>query len=222
VSVDFEYLVDISSTKEDEEQEVSVKDFLQKEYNYLAPYIDNLYYIEANIVFLNYVCKVPQVLISDIFSIKQYGVSKRISSALKRLSIQLKSPDKKLKDSYDFLKNIMPSVNAYVLLIWYDIKTVYATTLIVRASNLAVSSNMNKMEEYLRLLAESPNAFEMKKIIYKHLESFEINTDFLDAITEEPSYFLVVKHKINIHLAYIEELKNYNSRGSHNFRREWH
>jgi len=219
----FDYMVDIASTIDQEETgKTAIKDLVAKEYDYLAPYIDGLFFVEANIVFLNYVSGVSQTVISDIFNIKQYGVSKRISSALKRMSIQLKAPDKNVSDSFKFLNLILPSSDAYMMSVRYSLKTLSKTTSTVMGSIIAVTKISKEVEERLQELSNISDALQFKNNIIKYKPEEELNEGFFNRLSDDVSYFMVVRHTIDTHIRYIEELNQYNSRGSHNFRNEFY
>jgi hypothetical protein len=221
--IDFNYLIDIQSTKEEEAKDFeSLKDIIKEEYLFFSKYLNDLYFVEANIVYMNYVANVPQVKIAEIFNIKQYGVSKRISSALKRLSIQLKAPDSQVKDSYIFLNKLISHPKSYVIVIWYALKTISAVALSARASNSIISQTISETKKTLKDYAECNNVHEFVKVMALNKRVEELDEDFIESLHNDYSFFLVVRHKIKSHIKYIEELQSYNSRGSHNFRKDWH
>jgi len=219
-NTDFNHLIDVSSSLGVEEGDTSIKDILSMDYEFFSSYIDDLYFIEANMVYMNYVCDVPQMVIADIFNMRQYGVSKRIYSAFRRLSIRMKAPDSNLSDSYNFLSKILPKSQAYILTIWYSLKTVISVAKTAKASGLSVTQALKDSEEILRELYQTNTLEDFKYILTDNMRLKDIDIEFLKSL-EDKSNFLVVKHKIGNHLKYIEELINYNSRGSHSFRKDW-
>lgn len=199
-----------------------LKDIIKENYEYLAPYINSLYYIEANILYLNYVHKVPQTVIADIFQMTQYGVSKRIVSALKRLSIFMSTPNQDVADSFEFLKNIISNNEAMAITLFYSHKTIHTVSRVLRASNLSITQTLKRNLNMLRTLRDTADVVEFKKLILERKLLIEINEEFMDMISNSTGYFLVVRHTIDLHIKYLESLKEYNSRGSHSFRKGWH
>ena len=220
--VSFDYLMDIGGSEVASNQDIQedIKDLIASEYNFLYPYIDSLYFIEANSIYLNYIAKITQTEIANIFNIKQYGISKRISSALKRLNIQLKAPDGDTEDSYKFISNILSPTSSYTLVIWYNLKTVSATTQILRASSNAVTKVLRDIKDQLLKLRSCEDSRSMVAKIIEYQKGKIYNEEFLLDLLENKSSYYVVKHKIGNHINYIQELLDYNSRGSHNFRKK--
>lgn len=222
-AVDKDYLIDVASTVDtaDTEDE-KLKDIIKENYDYLAPYIDSLYYIEANIIYLNYVHNVPQSLIAEVFNMTQYGVSKRLMSALKRLSIFMSTPNSDTADNYDFLKKFLPNSRATAIVMFYSLKTVHTVSRVLRASNLTVTETINEAMEFMEEIQDITEPLEFKKKILELKPSIELDHEWLEALSEENGFFLVTRHNIATHYLYLKALKDYNSRGSHNFRKEWH
>lgn len=222
-AIDKDYLIDVASTLDNSGMEdEKLRDIIKDNYEYLAPYIDSLYYVEANIIYLNYVHNVPQVLIAEIFNMTQYGVSKRIMSALKRLSIYMSIPNQDTADNYNFLKRFLPNSRATAVAMFYSLKTVHTVSRVLRASNLTVTDVINETMDFMLELQAITEPIEFKKKIYDIKPDIEIDFKWLEALTEEDGLFLVTRHTINTHYLYLKSLKDYNSRGSHNFRKEWH
>ena len=221
--VDKDYLIDVASTVEaSDPEDEKLKDIIKDNYEYLAPYIDSLYYVEANIIYLNYVHNVPQSLIAEVFNMTQYGVSKRIMSALKRLSIFMSIPNQDTADNYDFLKKFLPNSRATTITMFYSLKTVHTVSRVLRASNLTVTSVIKETMELMLELQEITDVLEFKKRIFELKPRIEIDEQWMENLTDEEGLFLVTRHTINTHYLYLKSLKDYNSRGSHNFRKEWH
>lgn len=222
---DRNFLIDVASVEKlqtVEAEEDKIKDIIKDNYDYLAPFIDSLYYIEANIIYLNYVQGVPQEIIGNIFQITQYGVSKRIVSALKRLAIYMSIPDKDTSDSYHFLKKLIPNSEATAITMFYSLKTVHTVSRVLRASNITVTKVKETVTKNLEELQDISEPLEFKRYILNIKPSIEIDEEFMSRISEEEGFFLVVRHTINTHIQYLKALNEYNSRGSHNFRKEWH
>lgn len=222
--VDFNHLVDIASSIEPtDNSEESMKSIIEAEYPYLASYIDSLYFIESNILFLNYVQNVPQREVAEMFNIKQYGVSKRVASAIKRLSIHLKAPNKEAKDSFLFLDKLLTYEDAYNLTVRYSLKTLALSASVIKGSTTSVTKSSRKSEKLLKeySLLTDPLEFVLKVIGVKK-GAGNCDLDFLDKLLKDTSYFMVIRHTVDTHLQYIDELNRYNSRGSHNFRSEFY
>lgn len=222
-SFDKDYLIDVASTVDNAVMEdEKLRDIIKDNYEYLAPYIDSLYYVEANIIYLNYVHNVPQVLIAEIFNMTQYGVSKRIMSALKRLSIFMSIPNQDTADNYNFLKKFLPNSRATAITMFYSLKTVHTVSRVLRASNLTVTDVINDTMDFMLELQAITEPLEFKKKVCEIKPDIEVDYDWLESLTDEDGMFLVTRHTINTHYLYLKSLKDYNSRGSHNFRKEWH
>lgn len=66
-----------------------IRELLKQSFTYINPYLDKLFWVEANAIYLNQIYDVAQVEIAKYLGISQLGVSKRVRSGIRKLKLRL-------------------------------------------------------------------------------------------------------------------------------------
>jgi hypothetical protein len=143
-----DYLANIST----EDMGESLRTLVKEYYDSFKPYLDELYHIEANYIYLNVVCGVPQVLIADTVGVSQYGVSKRVTGGFKKLEYLLKIPEKSRPIVSGDFEAILPPYMSETLFSYYFLRTFALTARVLdldpNVVNVTVSEAINYLDKY--------------------------------------------------------------------------
>lgn len=164
--------IDYLSTLPQEEAGDTLKDLMRDNYEFFKHYIDELFHVEANYIYLNLVCGVSQTRIAEIIGVSQYGVSKRIASGLNKLSYLLKIPEKSKQVVKEDLYELLPLFEADVTFNYYFMKT-YALTgrVMVIDANLVNNIIFNS----LQMLDKLAKSNTLTEFISNYLKNHRIN-----------------------------------------------
>lgn len=114
-------------TPEDKED---IRTLIKDCFDFVKPYLDELMWVEANIIYLNYVHDVPQSTIARMIGITQLGVSKRLHSGIRKLKIVISRPTKDSREVLEFFRGIYSDRDANILLQYYFFKTYSLTSVL--------------------------------------------------------------------------------------------
>jgi hypothetical protein len=64
------------------ESEETMKDLFAQNFDFIRPYLDEIYWVNAMVIYANLVCGVNQRALAKFFKMSQYGVSKKIKAGL--------------------------------------------------------------------------------------------------------------------------------------------
>lgn len=70
-----------------------LKTLIQDCYEFLKPFLDRMVWVECNTIYLNQIHRISQTDVGNYLGISQYGVSKRLRTAIRRLKMKLKCPE---------------------------------------------------------------------------------------------------------------------------------
>lgn len=141
-----DYLANINNSELGE----SLKDLMRDYYEFFMPYLDELYHVEANFIYLNMICGVSQARIASIVGISQYGVSKRVKAGLNKLTNLIKIPEKdKKRVRYD-LEFLLPLDQSELIFNYYFFRTFALTGRMLGLDSSLVNSQVDKIVKALR------------------------------------------------------------------------
>lgn len=103
-------------TDEDSEDFTEV---LTEAYDTLKPALDSMVWPECNILYLNQIYRVPQRKIGEYIGLSQYGVSKRLRAAIRRLKMKLKCPEQNLTKVRQELSLFLSPANLHSAMSYY-------------------------------------------------------------------------------------------------------
>lgn len=155
----------------------SLRTLVRDHFDSFKPYLDELYHVEANYIYLNVVCGVPQVLIADTVGVSQYGVSKRVTGGFKKLEYLLKIPEKnRVLVKKDF-EDVLPPYMSETLFNYYFLRTFALTARVLDLDPNVVNVTVSDAITYLDRYAE---ARDLQDIIRIYLEAHNCNFKSID------------------------------------------
>ena len=101
----------------------TIKDLLRETFHFIRPSLEELYWVDFNVLYLNKVCGVPQIKVADIMGMSQLGVSKRVRTSVVKVRNLIKRPESDiLRVRKDFQMLLAPSL-VETLVLYYQVKT---------------------------------------------------------------------------------------------------
>lgn len=207
----------------------SLKDLMREHYELFKPYLEGLFHVEANCIYLNLVCGVSQTKIGDTMGISQYGVSKRVRGGLNKLSHLLKIPEKDRTVVRSDFNELLVSHKSEVLFLYYFLRTFALTARVLSIDpnivNSMVLSSMSKLKAYSNcnnlneFILAYLDAHELKIKSFKELEvEYPAHFQFLSYLRDNPEdYEIRVVNSIRYH-QYLEGLLENSSYGDYTFK----
>ncbi len=207
----------------------SLKDLMRDHYHLFKPYLEELFHVEANCIYLNTICGVSQTKIGESMGISQYGVSKRVRGGLAKLSHLLKIPEKDkeiVRNDFDLL---IASNKSEVLFLYYFLRTFALTSRVLEIDpnivNSMVLSSMNKLDNYTKcdninqfikcyLDAQEIKVKSIKELELKYPDNFKVLSDLRD----NPSLFENMKLKAVRYHTYLTGIIDNSSYGDYTFK----
>jgi hypothetical protein len=147
--------IDYLSTLPQNEVGESLKDLIRDNYDFFKHYLDELFHIEANYIYLNLVCGVSQTRIAEMIGVSQYGVSKRITAGLNKLSYLIRIPEKNRAVVKKDLSILLPTLEADVVFNYYFMKTYALTGRLMNLDHNLVNSVVTSGINMLHKLAKA-------------------------------------------------------------------
>lgn len=212
-------------TPEDKED---IRTLIKDCFDFVKPYLDELMWVEANIIYLNYVHDVPQSTIANLIGITQLGVSKRLHSGIRKLKIVISRPTKDSREVLSFLRGFFSERDCNILLQYYFFKTYSLTSVMCGMSITGVRdivlNCVKNMESLLNLQSGDRNLFirELKKCRgVEFTPNSHINKETLDLISRiEDGELQEIKVTLDKYYTYLSMLTNCNSFGDYLFKRD--
>lgn len=214
MSNDFEYndsnYLDYVSTQDIiTEGKVTVKDLIKDAYDMALPLIHRLMYIEADFIYLNLVCGVPQTTIAEIYGLSQLGVSKRVRGGVKKLKQLLEVPETNIEIVKSDFYNLLPKRCREVALLYYKSKMfIHVSTLIGEPApkiRSIVQDSIDILDRFIQSkgkdcarLTENPYDEYKDKQAYRQLlkDPDELDTEILKA-ERYSAYFKDITKQFN-------------------------
>lgn len=124
-----------------------VEDFgeiLTEAYYTLKPHLDSMVWPECNILYLNQIYRIPQRKIGEYIGLSQYGVSKRLHSAIRRLKMKLKCPEHSLSTAKQELSTILSGGNLQTAVSYYYFNSLQVSTFLGHYTVISKVTNILK------------------------------------------------------------------------------
>ncbi len=173
-----DYLTHIST----EEIGDTLKTLVRDHYDSFKPYLDELYHVEANYIYLNVVCGVSQTNIAKTVGVSQYGVSKRVTGGFKKLEYLLKIPEKNRPLVKTDFEGMLPPHMSETLFNYYFLRTFALTARVLDLDPNVVNVTVSEAIEYLDRYANCRDLSEIirvyldaNKCVFKSIKDLEKN-----------------------------------------------
>ena len=143
---------DYVSTLDTVEPRDTIRELVKDAYPLFLTFLDELFFIEANLIFLNIVHEIPQQEIAQVImrgGISQMGVSKRVNAGMKKIKTLIKRPEIDRNIIRTDLKMLLPKQYIEVVQLYYFYKT-YA--FVSELTGLSTSGVRNRVNEAVKLL----------------------------------------------------------------------
>lgn len=160
------YYWDYISSLTPSESKETIKGLCQENFHFLRPVLDELFWVDSHVVFLNLVCGVPQMKIASIMGTSQLGISKRVRSAWKKIRVILMRPESDVFKIRSHFHCILSGSLVETALIYYQIKTFSVTSRILGGvKEGAVRVRIHQVLEDLKKVKGCGNIREMVEAI---------------------------------------------------------
>jgi len=208
---------DYISTLDSKDIEEPLKELIKDSFVFFNPYLNELFYIEANYIYLNYVWDIPQAKIGDLFGVSQYGVSKRIKSGLKKINTIFKRPENDRNIVRNDFASILPKDLVEISVLYYFLKTFSLVSNIV---DISYGNMRNKINYVLQILEKYKgcNQQEYKKY-YKELLGSKADELYINLLEDEHFYKNELV-KVERYYDYMKELSESYNYGDYLFKRD--
>lgn len=143
---------DYVSTLDTVEPRETIRELVKAAYPLFLTFLDELFFIEANLIFLNLVHEIPQQEIASVImrgGISQMGVSKRVNAGMKKIKTLIKRPEIDRNIIRTDLQMLLPKQYVEVVQLYYFYKT-YA--FVSELTGLSTSGVRNRVNEAVKLL----------------------------------------------------------------------
>lgn len=223
------HYIDYLSTLPQDEMGDTLKDLMRDNYEFFKHYLDELYHVESNYIYLNLVCGVSQTRIGKMVGVSQYGVSKRISSGLNKLSYLLKIPEKNKSIVKQDLDMLLPLLEADILFNYYFLKTYALTGRVMNIDHNLVNNLVTSGIQILVRLSESDSLgkfisiyLESHKITFKSINDLKVKYPYIYNkiihIKDNPDELEMNKLKASRYHNYLKGLLKISSYGDYTFK----
>lgn len=101
----------------------SIKDLLRSTFHFIRPSLEELFWVDFNVLYLNKVCGVPQVKVAEIMGMSQLGVSKRVRTSVVKVRNLIKRPESDILRVRSDFQMLLGSSLVETLLLYYQVKT---------------------------------------------------------------------------------------------------
>lgn len=147
----------------------TLKDLAKDSFPLFKTYLDELYYIEANFIYMNLVLDIPQQTIAGLFGVSQLGVSKRVRGGVKKIQTTLKKPEQNRNRIRKDLELIVPKCHLEIAVLYYQMKTFSLVSDVTRVSNSGVKNKINNILDSMKILSNGDE--ETVRRIYRKMHS---------------------------------------------------
>jgi len=210
---------DYISTLDNADMEEPLKELIKEAFKFFNPYLNELFYIEANYIYLNYVWDLPQALIGDLFGVSQYGVSKRIKSGVGKINTIFKRPENDRNIVRQDFKSLLPDEVVELVVLYYFLKTF---SLVVSLTDISYGNMRNKINsiiEHLKSYTEAKTVQEYIKV-YQEVNKGFIDKLYIDTLRANDMFFRNEQVKTKRYYDYLSELITSHNYGDYLFKRD--
>lgn len=210
---------DYISTLDNKEMEEPLRELIKESFKFFNPYLNELFYIEANYIYLNYVWELPQALIGDLFGVSQYGVSKRIKSGLGKINTIFKRPENDRNIVRQDFKCLFQDDLVEILVLYYFMKTF---SLVVSLTDISYGNMRNKVNAVIKYLKDYSEAENVQAFIrvYTNIQDKNIDKLYIETLKNNDSFFINERVKTKRYYDYLSELIKTHNYGDYLFKRD--
>lgn len=210
---------DYVSTLDNKDIEEPLRELVKDAFKFFNPYLNELFYIEANYIYLNYVWDLPQALIGDLFGVSQYGVSKRIKSGVSKINTIFKRPENDRNIVRRDFSNFIADDLVELIVLYYFMKTF---SLVVSLIDISYGNMRNKVNTVIRQLESYTEAKTVQEYIkvYQEVNKGFIDKLYLDTLRADHNFFLNERVKAERYYNYLNELIQSHNYGDYLFKRD--
>jgi len=202
----------VSVNKNEDYNKEGVKDLVKDAFLTLVPYLNQLYWVDATVFYMNAYLDIPQVKIAEILGLSQFGVSKRYRSSIKKLKSVFNKPFRDIKVLIDRLGMLLPEDSVEKIILYYSFTTFsLSAKMSGDVSSSSVVLKINRIIDTLVEYAEAGTKEQFLSLVKKYKPN--ITDEELKNLNWKVYYTTVVKL-----LKYIDVLKSTHSYGSYIFK----
>lgn len=209
------------------EDKEDIRTLIKDCFEFIKPYMDELFWVEANIIYLNYVHNISQHTIAKYLDVTQLAVSKRLHSGVKKLKLALKRPTKNSMEVLDFLGKVLPEKKAYIAMVYYFSKSYSHTAILCEMSVTRVREIILHLIEVLREVKEADDS-RLVKVVKTHSEVINIpdivmknnDTKRYEFLKDLEIHKRDFRESVGKYLEYYELLISSNNFGDYLFKRD--
>ena len=175
-------------------------------------YVNQLFWVNAVILYMNTYLKIPQVVIANFFGMSQYGVSKRYRSSKKKLKNIMRKPFTSRDKLFSYMSVILPCDIAEVMSLYYNFNLVSVSNQIISStvSSISFTTKINKGMSILKTYYDSiDDKDNFIKLIKRYNPDFNYSENDVDKLTN------FVKRVYE----YISDIKSQHLYGSYMFKK---
>jgi len=142
----------------------------------LLQYMNQLYWVNATMLYMNAYLGVSQKKISSMFGISQYGVSKRYRASKKKLKIIMSKPYHNRNRVFNILNIILNHKDAEILFVYYNIN-MFSLVKVIMSSTMSVSSSNDKLNRVLEVFNNIYKRRNDKESMFVYIKAHNIHFD---------------------------------------------
>lgn len=210
-----DFFWDYISVMDKKDAEESIKDLFQDAFKFIELFVQELFWIDQNFLYLNLVCNVPQTKIASMFGVSQLAVSKRVRSAVKKLRMIISKPESDSLVLRNNLSLLLPCNMVEIMMVYYRFGTYSITSKIVDKSGNNIKSVVNQSQKWLEKVANVKNKFELENLLFKIHKSKIISKEIVDSIHDLES----MKYKAKQYFDFFSLLMNQNNYSTYSWKK---
>jgi predicted transcriptional regulator len=179
-----DFFWDYISVMDRKEAEASIKDLFQDAFKFIELFVQELFWIDQNFLYLNLVCNVPQTKIASMFGVSQLAVSKRVRSAVKKLRMIISKPESDSQVLRNNLSLLLPSGMVEIMMVYYRFGTYSITSKIVDKSGNNIKSVVNQSQKWLEKISKVNSKFELENVLFRIHKSKMTVKNIMDTVSD--------------------------------------
>ena len=170
----------------------SVRDVLHDNVDLFYQYSSDLFFIEANMLYLYAVKKTPQTLIGEMMGVSQPAVSKRLNSALGKLKLLIDAPEKDRELVRADLEKVVDSpLDLESMIMYYELKTYNLVSEITGIKPTTISNTVKRNIKIMAKIIVTSEKRGLDNLDDKTIERYIVSKRYHDhfvRITESVNY----------------------------------
>lgn len=182
-----DYYWDYVSVQEVAEPNESVRDLMREQFEFTRTLLDAVFWVDSTCLYLNYVCTAPQASVAKLLGISQTGVSKRVRSAVKKISIILKKPESDLNQVRSDLSLFFNFHHVELLCLYYNLASFSVVSKVVNYEKtgtirVRILTTLAKLNQIASELSDAKTEDEIRSVLGVYLNTDSLSSDDLHRI----------------------------------------